>query len=42
MPGAIWRRFMFGKRSVPPASSIAFGPSPARMRAASPSERGAR
>src|SRR5438309_5728477 len=40
--GAIWRRFMFGSRSVPPAMSIASGPSPARMRAASPMERGAR
>src|SRR5947208_9692015 len=39
---AIWRRFMFGSRSVPPAMSIASGPSPARMRAASPMERGAR
>src|SRR2546426_473236 len=40
--GAIWRRFMFGSRSVPPAMSMASGPSPARMRAASPMERGAR
>src|SRR5437016_9032753 len=40
--GAIWRRFMFGSRSVPPAMSMASGPSPARMRAASPTERGAR
>ena len=40
--GAIWRRFMFGSRSVPPAMSIASGPSPARMRAASAMERGAR
>src|SRR5438094_6239124 len=40
--GAIWRRFILGSRSVPPAMSIASGPSPARMRAASPMERGAR
>src|SRR3977135_1075664 len=40
--GAIWRRFMFGSRSVPPAMSMAYGPSPARIRAASPMERGAR
>src|SRR5882672_9593684 len=40
--GAIWRRFMFGSRSVPPAMSMASGPSPARIRAASPMERGAR
>src|SRR2546425_66047 len=40
--GAIWRRFMLGSRSVPPAMSIASGPSPARMRAASAMERGAR
>ncbi len=40
--GAIWRRFMFGSRSVPPAISIAFGPSPARMRAASATVCGAR
>src|SRR5205807_6985478 len=40
--GAIWRRFMFGSRSVPPAITMASGPSPARMRAASPRERGAR
>src|SRR6267142_6547940 len=40
--GAIWRRSMFGSRSVPPAMSMACGPSPARIRAASPMERGAR
>src|SRR2546427_4675599 len=40
--GAIWRRFILGSRSVPPAMSIASGPSPARMRAASAMERGAR
>ncbi len=40
--GAIWRRFMFGSRSVPPAISIAFGPSPARTRVASASVFGAR
>src|SRR5262245_29323515 len=41
-PGACWRRFMFGKRSVPPATSIAFGPSPARIVAASATVRGRR
>src|SRR4051812_13801398 len=40
--GAWWRRFMFGTRSVPPAISIARGPSPARIFAASATERGAR
>src|SRR5438270_8991407 len=42
MRGAICRRFMLGRRSVPPAISAALAPSPARMRAASPSVRGAR
>src|SRR5262245_26872672 len=36
------RRFMFGSRSVPPAMSIARGPSPARIFAASATLRGAR
>src|SRR5690349_24610026 len=40
--GAWWRRFMFGRRSVPPATSIARGPSPARIFAASATVRGAR
>src|SRR6185436_8984595 len=40
--GAWWRRFMFGSRSVPPAMSIARVPSPARIFAASATERGAR
>src|SRR6266849_7036828 len=40
--GAIWRRFILGSRSVPPAMSMACGPSPARIRAASLMERGAR
>src|SRR5689334_12200537 len=40
--GLWWRRFMFGTRSVPPAISIARGPSPARIFAASATERGAR
>src|SRR5919204_2552374 len=40
--GAVCRRFMFGRRSVPPAIRAAFGPSPARIRVASPSVRGAR
>src|SRR5512132_2749110 len=40
--GAWCRRFMLGSRSVPPAISIAAGPSPARIFAASPSERGER
>src|SRR5436853_4630273 len=40
--GAIWRRFILGSRSVPPAMSMACGPSPARILAASPMERGAR
>src|SRR3974390_679245 len=40
--GVWWRRFMFGSRSVPPAMSIAAGPSPARICAASATERGVR
>src|SRR3954466_8872274 len=40
--GAWWRRFMLGSRSVPPAMSMACGPSPARIFAASATERGAR
>src|SRR5690349_13279258 len=40
--GAIWRRFMFGSRSVPPAISAAFAPSPSRICAASPRLSGAR
>ena len=40
--GACWRRFMFGYRSVPPATTIASGPCAASMLAASPSDFGAR
>src|SRR5574339_1034727 len=40
--GAWWRRFVLGSRSVPPAISIARGPSPARIFAASATKRGAR
>jgi hypothetical protein len=42
MPGVCCRRFMFGNRSVPPASTAASGPASASTAAASSSEAGAR
>jgi len=39
VPGVCWRRFMLGRRSVPPASGAASVPRSARMAAASASER---
>jgi hypothetical protein len=40
--GVWWRRFMFGSKSVPPAMSIACGPSAARIFAASATVAGER
>src|SRR5438477_11868238 len=40
--GSCWRRFMFGKRSVPPATTTASGPCSASICVASSSDLGAR